>query len=152
MRAAAVQLTSTNEIDRNLEAADRLTRAAAANDGPGGLTAGLELLRETCARFWDELHPVLDRESDDPSEQAFRRVTALNELADRTGLLRDLRDMPILEARGIGRFGLRAIHLAQVQRELSHRTFLVKELAVRSGKLSRNRVSTSGARIARRGS
>jgi type VI secretion system protein ImpA len=37
----------------------------------------------------------------------------LNELADRSGLLRDLRDMPILEARGIGRFGLRAIHLAQ---------------------------------------
>ena len=32
MRAAAVQLNSTNDKDRNLEAADRLTRAAA-NDG-----------------------------------------------------------------------------------------------------------------------
>ena len=31
MRAAAVQLQSTNDIDRNLEAADRLTRAAAAD-------------------------------------------------------------------------------------------------------------------------
>ena len=30
MRAAAVQLTSTPDLDRNLEAADRLTRAAAA--------------------------------------------------------------------------------------------------------------------------
>ena len=31
MRAAAVQLQQTNDIDRNLEAADRLTRAAAAD-------------------------------------------------------------------------------------------------------------------------
>ena len=98
---------------RDLRVCIMLTRAAASNDGPAGLTAGLELLRETCARFWDELHPALDRDASDPSEQAFRRVTALNELADRSGLLRDLRDMPILEARGIGRYGLRAIHLAQ---------------------------------------
>jgi type VI secretion system protein ImpA len=98
---------------RDLRVCIMLTRAAASNDGPAGLTAGLELLRETCARFWDELHPALDADSSDPGEQAFRRVTALNELADRSGLLRDLRDMPILEARGIGRYGLRAIHLAQ---------------------------------------
>jgi type VI secretion system protein ImpA len=90
-----------------------LARAAAASDGPAGLAAGLELLREICARFWDELHPALDSEASDPGDQAFRRITALNELADRSGLLRDLRDIPILEARGIGRFGLRAIHLAQ---------------------------------------
>src|SRR5215210_3958520 len=31
MRAAAVQLSSTEKTDRNLEAADRLTRAAAAD-------------------------------------------------------------------------------------------------------------------------
>ncbi|HEX8207151.1 MAG TPA: carbon-nitrogen hydrolase family protein [Solirubrobacteraceae bacterium] len=31
MRAAAVQMTSTDDVDRNLETADRLTRAAAAN-------------------------------------------------------------------------------------------------------------------------
>ena len=98
---------------RDLRVCIMLTRAAASSEGPTGLTAGLELLRETCARFWDELHPGLDGDADDPGEQAFRRITALNELADRSGLLRDLRDMPILEARGIGRFGLRAIHLAQ---------------------------------------
>jgi type VI secretion system protein ImpA len=98
---------------RDLRVCIMLTRAAASKDGPAGLTAGLELLRETCARFWEELHPALDADSNDPGEQAFRRVTALNELADRGGLLRDLRDMPILEARGIGRYGLRAIHLAQ---------------------------------------
>jgi type VI secretion system protein ImpA len=98
---------------RDLRVCIMLTRAAASSEGPAGLTAGLELLRETCARFWDEVHPALDAEASDPSEQAFRRVTALNELIDRSGLLRDLRDMPILEARGIGRYGLRAIHLAQ---------------------------------------
>jgi type VI secretion system protein ImpA len=98
---------------RDLRVCIMLTRAAASNDGPAGLTAGLELLRETCARFWEELHPALDSDGSDPSEQAFRRITALNELTDRSGLLHDLRDMPILEARGIGRYGLRAIHLAQ---------------------------------------
>lgn len=112
-RAVYEQALDCASRTRDLRVCIMLTRAAAANDGPTGLIAGLELLRETCARFWDELHPTLDREAEDASEQAFRRVTALNELADRTGLLRDLRDMPILEARGIGRFGLRAIHLAQ---------------------------------------
>ena len=98
---------------RDLRVCIMLMRAAASSDGPAGLRAGIELLRETIARFWDDLHPALDTESTDPSEQAFRRVTALNELTDRTSILRDLRDMPILEARGIGRYGLRAIHLAQ---------------------------------------
>jgi type VI secretion system protein ImpA len=98
---------------RDLRVCIMLTRAAASTDGPAGLTAGLELLRETCLRFWEALHPALDSDAGDPNEQAFRRVTALNELADRNGLLRDLCDMPILEARGIGRYGLRAIHLAQ---------------------------------------
>jgi type VI secretion system protein ImpA len=112
-RAVYDQALDCASRTRDLRVCIMLTRAAASNDGPAGVTAGLELLRETCARFWDELHPALDSDASDPSEQAFRRVTALNELADRSGLLRDLRDMPILEARGIGRYGLRAIHLAQ---------------------------------------
>jgi type VI secretion system protein ImpA len=98
---------------RDLRVCIMLMRAAASSEGPAGLTAGVELLRETIARYWDDLYPALDSDSDDPSEQVFRRVTVLSELADRSGLLRDLRDMPILEARGIGRYGLRAIHLAQ---------------------------------------
>jgi type VI secretion system protein ImpA len=98
---------------RDLRVCLMLMRAAASSEGPAGLSAGIEVLRGTIGRFWDDLHPALDTESDDPSERMFRRVTVLNELADRSGLLRDLRDMPILEARGIGRFGLRAIHLAQ---------------------------------------
>jgi type VI secretion system protein ImpA len=112
-RAVYDQALDCANRTRDLRVCIMLTRAAASNDGPTGLTAGLDLLRETCARFWDELHPALDNEASDPSEQAFRRMTALTELTDRSGLLRDLRDMPILEARGIGRYGLRAIHLAQ---------------------------------------
>ena len=98
---------------RDLRVCIMLMRAAASNEGPAGLSAGIELLRETVTRFWDELHPALDTDTDDSSEQVFRRVTALNELADRSGILRDLQDIPILEARGIGSFGLRAINLAQ---------------------------------------
>jgi type VI secretion system protein ImpA len=98
---------------RDLRVCIMLMRAAASSDGAAGLRAGIELLRETIARFWDDLHPALESDSTDLSEQVFRRVTVLNELTDRSGILRDLRDMPILEARGIGRYGLRAIHLAQ---------------------------------------
>jgi type VI secretion system protein ImpA len=87
---------------RDLRVCIMLMRAAASREGPAGLCAGIELLRETIDRFWDDLHPTLDTESSDPGEQAFRRVTVLAELADRSGILRDLRDMPILEARGIG--------------------------------------------------
>jgi type VI secretion system protein ImpA len=112
-RAVYDQALDCASRTRDLRVCIMLARAAAASDGPAGLAAGLELLREICARFWDELHPALDSEASDPGDQAFRRITALNELADRSGLLRDLRDIPILEARGIGRFGLRAIHLAQ---------------------------------------
>ncbi len=48
MRAAAVQMTSTDDLDRNLETADRLTRAAA-RDG-----AGLVVLPEK----WPALGPA----------------------------------------------------------------------------------------------
>jgi type VI secretion system protein ImpA len=98
---------------RDLRVCLMLLRAAASSQGPAGLSAGIELLRETITRFWDDLHPALDSDSSDPSERVFRRVTVLNELADRSGLLRDLRDMPLVDARGYGRYGLRAIHLAQ---------------------------------------
>ncbi|HEX5079025.1 MAG TPA: type VI secretion system protein TssA [Geminicoccaceae bacterium] len=112
-RAVYDQALDCASRTRDLRVCIMLARAAAANEGPTGLTAGLELLRETCTRYWEELHPALDGDASDPGEQAFRRIAALNELSDRSGLLRDLRDMPILEARGMGRFGLRAIHLAQ---------------------------------------
>jgi type VI secretion system protein ImpA len=98
---------------RDLRVCLMLLRAAASSQGPAGLRAGIELLRETITRFWDDLHPALDNDSSDPSERVFRRVTVLNELADRSGLLRDLRDMPLVDARGYGRYGLRAIPLAQ---------------------------------------
>jgi predicted amidohydrolase len=51
LRAAAVQLQSTNDSDRNLEAADRLTRAAAA-DGAGFVVLPERLdLRGTAADY-----------------------------------------------------------------------------------------------------
>jgi type VI secretion system protein ImpA len=98
---------------RDLRLCVVLLRAAASVDGLAGLSAGMELLHATLSRFWDDLHPALDTESSDPREQVFRRATVLGELVDRNGLLRDLRHVPILEARGFGRYGLRAIQLAQ---------------------------------------
>ena len=98
---------------RDLRLCIILLRAAASVDGLAGLSAGMALLRETIARFWDDIHPALDTDSSDPRDQVFRRATVLGELADRNGLLRDLRNIPILDARGFGRYGLRAIQLAQ---------------------------------------
>jgi type VI secretion system protein ImpA len=98
---------------RDLRLCIILLRAAAAVDGLAGLSAGIELLRATITRFWDDIHPALDTDSGDPREQVFRRATVLGELVDPNGLLRDLRNIPIVEARGFGSHGLRAIQLAQ---------------------------------------
>ena len=90
-----------------------LMRAAGGREGLAGFAAGFNVLRETCARFWDELYPPIDDEASDPSEQMMVRVAALGELVSNQGLLRDLQAMPILEARGIGAFSLREINLAR---------------------------------------
>ena len=98
---------------RDLRVCIMLIRGAAGCDGLSGLAEGLRLLRETSVRFWDDLHPALDPSAEDPVDSAFKRVSALNELINPRGLLRDLHDIPILEARGVGSFSLRAIRLAQ---------------------------------------
>ena len=63
MRAAAVQLTSTADRDRNLEAADRLTRAAAA--------AGAELV--VLPEKWPVLGEPRGRPPPAPSRSTARR-------------------------------------------------------------------------------
>ncbi|MGI9419081.1 MAG: type VI secretion system protein TssA [Geminicoccaceae bacterium] len=98
---------------RDIRVCIMLLRGAAGCHGLSGLVSGLGLLRETCARFWDELYPAINESAATPSEQLVARVAALGELTNREGLLRDLQDMPILEARGLGRFGLRQINLAR---------------------------------------
>ena len=98
---------------RDIRVCIMLLRGAAGSHGLSGLVSGLHLLKETCAGFWHQLYPALDDEADSPEEAVFARVAALGELTNRQGLLRDLQDIPILEARGIGKFGLRAINLAR---------------------------------------
>ncbi|MGI9498630.1 MAG: type VI secretion system protein TssA [Geminicoccaceae bacterium] len=98
---------------RDLRVCIMLLRGAAGCQGLSGLASGLNLLRQTCAAFWDQLYPPLEEKAATPGDQVFARVAALSELANRQGILRDLQDMPILEARGVGKFGLRAIDLAR---------------------------------------
>ena len=70
--------------------------------GLAGLAAGLKLLTETVAQYWDSLHPAL-RQADSKREAALRRVNALYQLQNPDGgALGDLEFTTLMAPRGIG--------------------------------------------------
>ena len=84
-----------------------LARALAHTDGLLGLADGLRLLAGYVENYWESLHP----EPEDPA--AFMRVNALSSLADREASIVPIQQIPLVEARGLGRFSLRDILVAQ---------------------------------------
>lgn len=72
-----------------------LTRACTNNYGLAGLAAGLHTIHALLERYWDEVHPrlVLD---DDPDP--FIRINAIAALADRTGLVQDVRQAVLIKS------------------------------------------------------
>ena len=87
---------------RDLRLLNYLIRAGVAEDGYGGLVAGLEMLDATLETFWDSLHPALrDRETPEACVQP--RLNAIKQLEnDDNGLLGDLKYSVALSPRGIG--------------------------------------------------
>jgi type VI secretion system protein ImpA len=91
---------------RDLRVAVGLTRALLGQEGAPGLAAGLALLAALLSAQWEQLHPQLDADDDnDPT----LRLNTLAALVEPGGMLRQLRDMPLVEVRTIGAFGLRDI-------------------------------------------
>lgn len=106
VRALALQLM---ERSRDLRLAVALTRAQLGLGGLPGLAAGLALLTALLEQYWDEVHPQLDPDDDyDP----MLRVNVLAALCQQDELLRELREAPLVQVRGLGSFSLRDIELA----------------------------------------
>lgn len=107
VRALALELMGRT---RDLRVAVGLTRALLGQEGAPGLAAGLSLLAALLSTQWEQLHPQLDAE--DGNDPTFR-LNTLAALVEAGGLLRQLRDMPLVEVRAIGAFGLREIEAGE---------------------------------------
>jgi type VI secretion system protein ImpA len=106
VRALALQLM---ERGRDLRLAVALTRAQLGLGGVPGLAAGLALLTALLEQYWEQVHPQLDPDDgDDP----MLRVNVLAALCQQDQLLREVREAPLVQVRGLGSFSLRDIELA----------------------------------------
>lgn len=107
VRALALELMGRT---RDLRVVVGLTRALLGMEGAAGLAAGLSLLAALLSAQWEHLHPQLDADDDnDPT----LRLNTLAALVEAGGMLRQLRDMPLVEVRAIGAFGLRDIDASE---------------------------------------
>ena len=98
---------------RDLRLIVLLIRAAIGVDGVVGIGHGLHLLRASLEQYWPTIHPELDTDETDPAEQAMLRLNAYRQLADKEGILDELRRAMIVEARGVGGVTLRAIQIVE---------------------------------------
>jgi type VI secretion system protein ImpA len=94
---------------KDLRVALPLLRAQIVGDGLAGLAAGLALIEGYVTSFWDGLYPSLD--ADDGNDPA-ARLNTLAELCDQTGLLRDLRHIPLARSAQLGQVAFRDYALA----------------------------------------
>ncbi|RJT29466.1 type VI secretion system protein TssA [Mesorhizobium waimense] len=80
-----------------------LTRSAVSRFGFSGLAKSLELLVAYVEIYWPELHPRPD--ADDGGDQTVR-LNALANLCDPSGLMADIRRVPLTASRRFGAFAL----------------------------------------------
>jgi type VI secretion system protein ImpA len=91
---------------KDLRVSMLLTRALVRLDNAEGLAAGLELIRAMLDRYWDTLHPELDRDdNNDPT----MRLNALGPLGDASTLLRDIRNAFVVASPQHGRVAFRDV-------------------------------------------
>jgi len=99
---------------KDLRVAILYTRALVRIEGFEGLAAGLGLIAELLSRYWDHVHPVLDPNDHDPT----MRLNALTQLADPgplsdpDTLLRDVRNLQLVDAGARGRVTVRDVLVA----------------------------------------
>ena len=94
---------------KDVRSACLLVRAQSRLNQFAGLAAGLQLMHRLMDTFWDSIHPQLDAEdNDDPT----MRLNALAVMADTDGLLRDAREVRLIQSRQHGELSLRQIEVA----------------------------------------
>ncbi|WP_182869799.1 type VI secretion system protein TssA [Stieleria mannarensis] len=87
-----------------------LARATLNQDGVIGFSQAVHLLRSYLETFWDTVHPELDHEdNDDPTY----RMNTLITFCDEQGIMKELRDAPLVASRTVGRFSLRDVEHAR---------------------------------------
>lgn len=95
---------------KDLRGAVLLLRAATRTQGLEGTRLGLGLLAGLLDRFWDGVHPQLDADDDnDPT----MRLNALAALNDESAVVRDLYDVTLGIAAGIGPIRVRDLATAR---------------------------------------
>lgn len=109
-REVIIQAEALFSRTKDLRVAVLLTRAALNVEGISGLTDGLHVIRKLLEDYWDTVYPLLDEEDDD--DPTFR-VNAILNLADQSGILKELLLTPIVSAKLAGRFSLRDVRVAQ---------------------------------------
>lgn len=93
---------SLAQSGRDLRLLVIVTRLWLNDSGLEGLAAGLKLLTETIAQYWDSVHPAL-RPASGKREAALRRINALYQLENADGgALGDLEFVALLSPRGLG--------------------------------------------------
>ena len=91
------------ERAKDLRVAVYYVQARLVLSGIRGLRDGLQLIAVFTEKFWDSVYPQLDADDDnDPTI----RINALMALNKTGGLIRQLRDTPILASRVVGQFTL----------------------------------------------
>ncbi|MFN0059370.1 MAG: type VI secretion system protein TssA [Planctomycetota bacterium] len=95
---------------KDLRAAVILAHSALRATGLGGLRDAFLVLNGLVDRYWDTMHPVLDpTDNFDP----MARLSSLADLQAADGILVGLEIVPLVEVRGLGRFSLRDLAIAQ---------------------------------------
>lgn len=94
---------------KDLQVVVCLLRSLINLEGIAGFRDGLNLLLGLLQKYWPEIHPVLDPDDDlDPTA----RINIIEELSNFDSVLRPLSLSPLVDAKSVGRFSLRDIHLA----------------------------------------
>jgi type VI secretion system protein ImpA len=94
---------------RDLRVALTLTTALLQIEGLAGLAAGLSIIKGLLEGQWDTVHPQVD--ADDANDPTLR-VNSLVGLASADGLLKALRETPLVHSKLLGRISLRDIRIA----------------------------------------
>jgi type VI secretion system protein ImpA len=95
---------------KDLRIAVHLVKASLRTRGWQGLAEGLGLVRQLVERYWDQLHPELDRDdNNDPT----LRLNCLADLSEDDAFLTAVRSLPLVMSPRAGKFGLKDIVAAR---------------------------------------
>jgi type VI secretion system protein ImpA len=94
---------------KDLRVATYLTQALLHTEQLSGFRDGIALIRGLIETYWESVHPCLDPDDDnDPT----LRINTILTLCDPATTLAALRNVPLVQSRAAGRFGLRDIQIA----------------------------------------